>query len=141
MVVDKAMSVDFIAGYIYRAIQYTTAKETKGFKEFVTDGGFVNEVVIPKVWICGYHNHTTEQLGFRTKVNFVMETLQKAFDIMYCADGIKLIATWEDSYRPASNHLVINYRVYKHSPKKMTVSEIEKALGYKVEIVSEEESR
>lgn len=138
MVCDKAMSVDFIAGYIYRAIQYASSKETKGFKEFITDEGFVDEVVIPKVWICGYHNQTSEVLGFRTKVNSVIKALEKAFSIMYAADNIKLITNWEDAYRPAANHIVIHYRVYKHSPKKMTVSEIEKALGYKVEIVSEE---
>ena len=137
MTVDKAMTVDFIAGYIYRAIQYAGSKETKGFKEFVTDGGFVGEVVVPKVWICGYHNQTAELLGFRTKVKLVLESLQRAFSVMYAADNIKLIINWEDTYRPADNHLFISYRVYKDSPKKMTVSEIEKKLGYKIEIVSE----
>lgn len=138
MVCDKAMTVDFIAGYVYRCIQYSVSKDTKGIKEFVTDGGVVGQVVLPKVWICGYHNQTAEVLGFRTKVNLVMEALQKAFNIMYAADNIKLITNWEDTYRPAANHIVITYRVYKHSPKKMTVSEIEKVLEYKVEIVSEQ---
>jgi hypothetical protein len=138
MTVDKSMSVDFIAGYIYRAIQYASSKETKGFKEFVTDGGFVGEVVVPNVWICGYHHHTPDILGFCTKVNLVLESLQRSFSVMYAADNIKLVTDWEENYISADNHLVINYRVYKHSPKKMTVSEIEKKLGYKIEIVSEE---
>ena len=35
------------------------------------------------------------------------------------------------------NHIAINFRFMERAPKKMTVAEIEKKLGYKIEIVSD----
>ena len=65
----------------------------------------------------------------------VMQALTDTFVVMY-GEQLLLVASWEE-YQYQTAHIVINYRVMKHTPKKMTVAEIEKKLGYKIEIVSD----
>ena len=134
MICDKVMSSDMIAGYAYKSIENATAKGTEAFKE-IPEEGFSGDVVIPKVWVGGVHRDSIDSAPFRLKMEDVMQTLTNAFVAMYGAQ-LLLVANWEE-YHHQTAHIVINYRVMKHTPKKMTVSEIEKKLGYKIEIVSE----
>ena len=64
-----------------------------------------------------------------------MQSVTNAFESVF-GNNLQLIASWTD-YEYAKAHISINYRVVKKMPKKMTVAEIEKKLGYKIEIVSD----
>ena len=121
----RVKSSDFIAGYCYKSIEYATAKGTNAFKE-IPDDGFVGDAVFPKVWVGGKHNEDVENAAFSNKME----------DATY-GKHFQLLARWEQ-YAFGRANIAINYRILKQEPKKMTVTEIEKALGYKIEIVSEE---
>jgi hypothetical protein len=131
---SKVMSSDMIAGYAFKSVEYSTAKATDAFRN-IPDEGVVGEVVIPKVWVGGVPLANIELTPFRLKMEDVMQTLTDAFVAMY-GEQLLLVANWEE-YHYQTAHIVIRYRVMKHAPKKMTVAEIEKKLGYKIEIVSD----
>ena len=134
MNISKVMSSDMIAGYAFKSVEYSTAKATDAFRN-IPEEGVVSEVVIPKVWIGGVHRDSIDSLPFRLKMEDVMQALTDTFVVMY-GEQLLLVASWEE-YQYQTAHIVINYRVMKHTPKKMTVAEIEKKLGYKIEIVSD----
>ena len=134
MNISKVMSSDMIAGYAFKSVEYSTAKATDAFRN-IPEEGVASEVVVPKVWVGGVHRDSIDSLPFRLKMEDVMQTLTDAFVAMY-GEQLLLVANWEE-YHHQNAHIVINYRVMKHSPKKMTVAEIEKKLGYKIEIVSD----
>ena len=131
----RVKSSDFIAGYCYKSIEYATAKGTNAFKE-IPDDGFVGDAVFPKVWVGGKHDEDVENAAFSNKMEDVMQQLTDTFVATY-GKHFQLLARWEE-YAFGRANIAINYRILKQEPKKMTVTEIEKALGYKIEIVSEE---
>lgn len=131
MTVDKTMNVEFITGYAFKAIENYVAKETDAFRN-IPDCGVQGDVVFPKVWV----NESFDHRGFELKMESVMQRLTDVFQIMY-GSRFQLFASWEE-YVYQRNHIAINFRFMKRAPKKMTVAEIEKKLGYKIEIVSEE---
>ena len=131
----KWKTADFIAGYVYRAIEYTASKNTNCFRS-VPSNGFASDVCFPKVWVGGKHNEDVENAAFSNKMEDVMQQLTDAFVATY-GKHFQLLARWEE-YAFGRANIAINYRILKQEPKKMTVTEIEKALGYKIEIVSEE---
>lgn len=132
----KWKTADFIAGYVYRAIEYIAANNTNCFLS-VPDSGFAGDVCFPKVWVGGKHNEDVENSAFGIKMEDVMQKLTDAFVAAY-GQHLQLLASWEE-YAYGRANIVINYRILKREPRKMTVNEIEKALGYKVEIVSEDQ--
>ncbi len=131
---NRVKTSEFIAGYCYKSIENATAKGTKAFKE-IPDDGFVSEAVFPKVWVGGVPLANIELTPFRLKMEEVMQSVTNAFESVF-GNNLQLIASWTD-YEYAKAHISINYRVVKKMPKKMTVAEIEKKLGYKIEIVSD----
>ena len=133
--ITKVKSSDFIAGYCYKSIEYSTAKGTNAFKDIPEDG-FASDVVFPKVWVGGKPKEDISNTCFRLKMEDVMQSITDAF-VSTFGSKLQLIASWTE-YKDANNHISINYRVVKQLPKRMTVAEIEKKLGYKIEIISED---
>ena len=133
--ITKVKSSDFIAGYCYKSIEYSTAKGTNAFKDIPEDG-FASNIAFPKVWVGGNPKEDISNTCFRLKLEDVMQSITDAF-VSTFGSKLQFIASWGD-YEYAKAHITINYRVVKQLPKKMTVAEIEKKLGYKIEIVSED---
>lgn len=133
--ITKVKSSDFLAGYCYKSIVHSTAKETNAFKDIPEDG-YVSDVVFPKAWVGGKSKEDISNTCFRLKMEDVMQSITNAF-VSTFSSKLQLIASWTE-YENAESHISINYRVVKQLPKRMTVAEIEKKLGYKIEIVSED---
>ena len=130
MTVDKTMNVEFIAGYAFKTIEHYVAKETDAFRN-IPNCGVQGDVVFPKAWV----NDSFDHPAFKLKMESVMQRLTDVFVIMY-GSKFQLFASWEE-YIYQHNHIAINFRFMERAPKKMTVAEIEKKLGYKIEIVSD----
>ena len=110
-------TLEFNVGYVWAKIDkaYALAQD-QGSK------WFAGKVQLPLLW-WDPNSYCRGELGQR-----IRETFQN------CIPGwsLNLLIGIEGSY------MVVNYRSeLKCPPKKMTVNEIEKVLGYKVEIVSE----
>lgn len=110
-------TLEFNVGYAFSKIE-------KRFFDMCTKGGtsLVGEVHIPQLWMI------SSDYNGREFLRRLCETF-KSFTPDW---SINLMIGYEKQY------WVINYHIIKKEPpKKMTVEEIEKVLGYKVEIVSE----
>ena len=132
---NRVKTSEFIAVYCYKSIEYSTAKGTNTFKDIPEDG-FASDVAFPKVWVSGKPKEDISNTCFRLKMEDVMQSITNAFVATF-GSKLQLIASWTE-YEYAKTHITVNYRVVKQLPKKMTVAEIEKKLGYKIEIVSED---
>ncbi len=124
-----AKSIDFITGYVFSKIDRSIFKHTtaKGFNTFE------DSQVVPKIWFglkCT-SNHTNDITG---DVKYEMKfALEQAINDLY--------PKWETtvvSIVPERQYIRFDYIVRRREEaKKMTIAEIEKELGYKVEIISE----
>lgn len=123
----KEQTLEFNIGYAFAALDRAFIKCVDEKLDF--DFG---KVLIPKVWF-GYKywsaleedilNHIKRDIY--TRLYGIFEDIAPKWEV-----GLKI-----DQYK---QYIRINYTfAKKEEPKKMTVNEIEKALGYKVEIVSE----
>ena len=132
---NKVKPSDFIAGYCYKTIEYSTAKGTHAFND-IPEEGFASDLIFPTAWIRGKSKDDISDVCFRAKMEDVMQSLTDTF-VSTFGSKLQFVGFWTE-YSYNNNHVAINYRVVKQVPKKMTVSEIEKKLGYKIEIVSED---
>lgn len=132
----KIKSADFIAGYVYKSIEYNCATNTKAFKE-IPDEGYKSELTFPKVWIGGDCRESIDNTGFRIKMEDILTTIERVFNNTFNSNTnpLKLHLNWGEA--DTSAHVAIQYRLVKDTPKKMTVAEIEQKLGYRIEIVRE----
>lgn len=132
----KTKSIDFITGYVYKSIEYNCAKNTKAFKD-IPDDGYRYEVEFPKVWIGGEPRGPVTGVGFGLTMQAILNGIEDAFNSTFNRDvnNFKLQLSWGQANNPA--YVAIQSYLVKDRPKKMTVTEIERALGYRVEIVSE----
>lgn len=132
----KIKHSEFIAGYVYKSIEYNCATNTNVFKE-IPDDGYKNELVFPKVWIGGDYRESIDSTGFRIKMEGILTTIEQVFNNTFNSNTnhLKLHLNWGES--DAAGHVAIQYRLVKDRPKKMTVQQVEEALGYRIEIVSD----
>lgn len=117
-------SLDFICGVIHESMMRTICNTSSTFEHI---GASCN---IPKVWFglpCSKSEDITlddcTQRHFNYKLTKMSEELLPNKKV-----------TWY--FRPFAQYIEIKY-IIERLPKKMTVAEIEKELGYKIEIVSE----
>ena len=132
----KIKSIDFITGYVYKSIEYNCAINTKAFKD-IPDDGYRYEVEFPKVWIGGEPRVPVTGVSFGITMQAVLNGIEDAFNSTFNSNvnNFKLHLSWGQANNPA--YVSIQSHIVKDRPKKMTVTEIERALGYRVEIVSE----
>ncbi len=132
----KIKSADFIAGYVYKSIEYNCATNTKAFKE-IPDEGYKNEMTFPKVWIGGDPRESIDSTVFTIKMEGILTEIERVFNNTFnCnTNHMKLNLNWGEA--GVSSHVAIQYYLVKDTPRKMTVAEIEEKLGYRVEIVKE----
>ena len=125
--------IDFIVGCLFNRIETTVFKEMKNQD---TDDITIGDCeMIPKVWFglrCN-KDYTNDITGdnkhyLKSKLERVLADAMPRFDISIT----KIV--------PDAQYIRFDYNVTKKTTaKKMTVEQIEKELGYKVEIVSEVE--
>ena len=127
----KKQSLDFIKGYVYSKI------EKKIFTAHVNRLPKIEpiNISIPKTWF-GLKpiRDKTEDVDFFDKLNLM--TSIKQLCLAYNTEKSKY--DFSLSMEPDEQYIIIIIEGKRISPKEMTVAEIEKELGYKIKIVSEE---
>lgn len=122
----QKQTLEFNIGFIFSKIERDFFKHTKESSDT-----FHSAVQVPKVWFglpCSKWDSVDISLSDKAQIE------QKLYDI---SDSI--FSGWEVRFyiKPINQYIEINYVfLKKEKPKKMTVGEIEKALGYKIEIIS-----
>lgn len=128
----RKQTCEFIAGCVFTKMEATICKELKQIPA-TADVHIGSCELIPKIWFglpC-YSKLTNDITGdekfwLKEKLERLMEDVFPKFEITI----IKIV--------PDAQYIRFDYNVVKkNSVKKMTVEQIEKELGYKVEIVSE----
>lgn len=123
----KEQSMDFNIGVIFSCIERAYVKRIKSDIE-----KYVDTVSIPKVWF-GLRPLNIDFLS-SFQVSELMQRLNSILEDLTEKSKFKIQVSAVLSNR---QYIDIEYAITKKSAKKMTVEEIEKALGYKIEIVSE----
>ena len=126
----KTQSLDFIVGYVFAKVDKSVFKHfwTHEYKNQLTVS-----IDVPKIWfgLTSCSSVTNDITGVKKyemihKLNDTLNSLYPKLDSV-C-----------DKITPESQYLKFHFRVkYREQIKKMTVEEVEKALGYKIEIVSD----
>lgn len=124
----KAQTLEFNIGYAFAKIDKKLFDYIKGGCK----GILIGEVSIPKIWFglsCSTMSNVDISLSEKEEIGV------RLYDIFENANPHFYLCI---NIRPDKQYITIDYVITrKEHPKKMTVNEIEKALGYKVEIVSE----
>ena len=127
----KEQSLDFIKGYVFSRI------EKKVYEAHINKLPKIEaiEISIPKTWF-GLRaiKDKTEDLDCFDKA--VLITSIKQLCLAYNTEKSKYDFTM--TIEPDEQYILITVEGKRTSPKEMTMAEIEKELGYKIKIVSEE---
>lgn len=126
----KEQSLDFITGYIFSKLHISIYKHmwTEYRKDPLTES-----FSVPKIWfgLSSCHSTTNDIVGDKK-----YEMIQKLQDILN--DIYPELETTCERIIPERQYIRFDFKVkYKEQTKKMTLEEIEKELGYKIEIVSD----
>lgn len=128
----KEQNSDFLAGYIFAEIQRIAYKQIKKNPRNINE---INDyVLVPKIWFglkCDkdVNNFIGEGARF-TLLNKIYSVLKDLFP------------KWESieiTCQPHQQYVRFDFTMIRQVPKKLTIEEIEKKLGYKIEIISEKE--
>lgn len=126
---SKQQSMEFIAGYIFNKID----KQLHENFLYDTVAEFDGMATIPKVWFglkCSKQDSV--DLIYSDKTYFI-EKLTACVEEYFPTARIKKL-----TIEPVNQYIRFSYTFVKHFvKKKMTVNEIEKELGYKIEIVGD----
>ena len=129
---DKKKSLDFITGYVYSKI------EKKIFSAYVNKLSKIEPIYIsiPKIWF-GLRpiRDKAEDVGCFDRN--VLITSIKQLCLAYNTEKSKY--DFNLSMEPDKQYILITIEGKRTSPKEMTIAEIEKELGYKIEIIPEKE--
>ena len=125
----KEQSLDFIVGYVFAKVDKAIFKH---FWKYENKNELLVSIDVPKIWFgltscSSITNDITSDKKYELIQN-LNDTLNSLFPKL---DSVC------DRITPENQYLKFHFRVkYREQIKKMTVEEIEKALGYKIEIVS-----
>lgn len=116
---------EFIAGFIFNKADETIVKSG------LNSESIEFSVTIPKNWF-GFYTYISYLTCSRTQ----LESLSNMKEILI--NAIKQLTNnkYKITIETMEENQYLKFNVYLNKPKKMTVSEIEKALGYKVEIIA-----
>ena len=125
---SKQQSLPFITGCLFQKMDTNILKKLKAGDTPIRDCEFIPKVMFGLT--CS-HSAVNDILGDQKM--FIKNTLEDALCDMYPQFEITVV-----KIVPDKQYIRFDYTVVKKVPvKKMTVEQIEKELGYKVEIVSE----
>ena len=126
----KEQPLDFIAGYVFARVDKAIFKH---FWTYEHKNELIVSIDVPKTWfgLTSCASVTNDIIGVKK-----YELIQKLTDTLNSLYP-KLDSVCE-RITPENQYLKFHFKVkYREQVKKMTVEEIEKALGYKIEIVSD----
>ena len=126
----QKQSLDFIVGYVFAKVDKAIFKH---FWTYEHKNELIVSIDTPKIWygLTSCSSVTVDITGDKKyeliqKLNDTLNSLYPKLDSV-C-----------DKITPEKQYLKFHFRVkYREQVKKMTIEEIEKALGYKIEIVSD----
>lgn len=129
----KKQTYEFIAGCVFNKMETNVFEKLKQIPATECNININSHEMIPKIWfgISSSHEVTNDITGdakywLKDKLEMLMADLLPKFETTI----VKIV--------PDNQYIRFDYNVVKKVPvKKMTVEQIEKELGYKVEIVSE----
>ena len=129
---DKKKSLDFIIGYVYSKI------EKKIFSAHVNKLSKIEPlyISIPKIWY-GLRPIKDKAEDVDCFDRSVSLTSMKQLCLAYNTEKSKY--EFNLSMEPDEQYIIITIEGKRISPKEMTIAEIEKELGYKIEIIPEKE--
>ena len=126
----KAKSLDFIVGYVFAQMDRSIFKH---FSHNDTKETLVESIAVPKIWfgLSSCQQVTNDIKG--DEKYLLRENIGEALNSVY-----PRLETICERIIPEKCYIRFDFKVkYKEQVKKMTVDEIEKALGCKIEIVSD----
>jgi hypothetical protein len=126
----KAKSLDFIVGYVFAKMDRSIFKQ---FGHNDTKETLVESITVPKIWfgLSSCQQVTNDIKGDEKYI--LRENICEALNSIY-----PRLETICERIIPEKCYIRFDFRVkYREQIKKMTVEEIEEALGYKIEIVSD----
>lgn len=121
-------SMDFITGYVFCKMDRSIFKYINS-EEYQTT--FTDSHAVPKIWFEGkYTKGPLNDLNDGVKAN-IKAILEQSLSDLYPKWETRIV-----SIAPERQYIRFDYVVCrKVEPKKMTVAEIEKELGYKIAII------
>ena len=125
----QKQSLDFIVGYVFAKMDRSIFKQ---FGHNDTKETLVESITVPKIWfgLSSCQQVTNDIKGdekylLRENICEVLNSIYPRFETI-C-----------ERITPEKQYIRFDFRVkYREQIKKMTVAEVEEALGYKIEIVS-----
>lgn len=127
----KEQSLDFIKGYVYSKIEKKIYEAHVNKLTKIESGN----ISIPKTWfgLRAIKDKTEDLSCFDRSVLITsIKQLCLAYNTEKSKYDFNIVA------EPDEQYILITVEGKRTSPKEMTVAEIEKELGYKIKIVSEE---
>ena len=130
----KAKSLDFIVGYVFAKMDRSIFKHFSN-NDTVIDPTetLVESITVPKIWfrLSSCQQVTNDIKGDEKYI--LRENICEALNSIY-----PRLETICERIIPEKCYIRFDFKVkYREQVKKMTVEEIEEALGYKIEIVSD----
>ena len=128
----KAKSLDFIAGYVFANMDRSIFKQFS-FSPIDIKETLVESITVPKIWFgLSSCQQVTNDIKGDEKYT-LRENICEALNSIY-----PRLETVCERIIPEKCYIRFDFKVkYKEQVKQMTVEEIEKELGYKIEIVSD----
>ena len=126
----QIQSSDFIVGYVFARVDKAIFKH---FWTYEHKNELIVSIEVPKIWfgLTSCSSVTNDITGGK-KYEFIQkltDTLNNLYPKLDCVC---------EKITPENQYLRFHFRVkYREQVKKMTIEEIEEALGYKIEIVSD----
>ena len=126
----KEQKDNFLVGYLFSDI------ERKVFKE-AQNNPMVDEIsgsiLIPKIWFGFPYNITNKFIEYNnTKIICVVMELKEVLK--------DFLPKWERfniEFSSQKQYICFDFTLYKEARRKMTLEQIEKKLGYKIELIKE----
>ena len=125
----QKQSKDFIIGYVFSSIERKVTSNLSANIDKIE-----GKVQVPKIWFglpCSKDPDNTiyDCLSY---TNPLVKTLHDLYS--------KVLTYFEVNICPREQYLIFEFKAMREEPKKkMTLGQIEKELGYKVELISEKE--
>lgn len=126
----KAKSLDFITGYVFAKMDRSIFKQ---FSNNDIKETLVESITVPKIWfgLSSCQQVTNDIKG--DEKYLLRENICEALNSIY-----PRLETICERIIPEKCYIRFDFKVkYREQIKKMTVAEVEEALGYKIEIVSD----
>ena len=126
----QKQSMDFIVGYVFARVDRAVFKH---FWKYENKDALIVSIEVPKTWF-GLTSCSSVTNDITSDKKY--EMIQKLNDTLN--DLYPKLNSMCEKITPENQYLKFHFRIdYREQVKKMTVEEIERQLGYKIEIVSD----